>query len=208
VGADNSVTAVDLVSSAGPGKIKFGIWLREDHTLRHRRYPCRDHSPIWQCSASSTGLPWMPGRTRRRGGGDPVLGGKAPSRCSWHGRTFAVGTSSVELGPGRSVKAHADAVGPRPQDPAGGVSGVVRRCREVLLATQDCHRKVQSCGLPQWCSGATILSRICTCISTCISLSRPVVLGYSILPSACAGVCTASELGTRASSCGCCSWGS
>jgi len=29
------ITAVDLVSSAGPGKIKFGIWLREDHTLRH-----------------------------------------------------------------------------------------------------------------------------------------------------------------------------
>ena len=30
-----------------------------------------------------------------------------------------------------SVEAHADAAGPRPQDPAGGVSGVLRRCRGV-----------------------------------------------------------------------------
>ncbi len=38
MGADNPVTAVDLVSSAGPGKVKFGIWLREGRTLRHCRF--------------------------------------------------------------------------------------------------------------------------------------------------------------------------
>src|SRR5271166_144039 len=66
VGADYPVTAVDLVSSAGPGKIKFGILLREDHTLRHCRYPCHGRSPFWQCSVSSAGLPCSPAPTAPR----------------------------------------------------------------------------------------------------------------------------------------------
>jgi hypothetical protein len=41
VGAENAVTAVDLVSSAGPGKVKSGVRLREGHTLR--RFPCSCH---------------------------------------------------------------------------------------------------------------------------------------------------------------------
>jgi len=37
VGAENPVTAVDVVSSAAPGKVRFGIWLREGCTFRHFR---------------------------------------------------------------------------------------------------------------------------------------------------------------------------
>ncbi len=37
VGAENPVTAVDLVSSAGPGKVRSGIRLREGYTFRHCR---------------------------------------------------------------------------------------------------------------------------------------------------------------------------
>ncbi len=41
VGADNSVTGIDLVSSsAGPEKVKFGIWLRGGRWLRHCRFSC------------------------------------------------------------------------------------------------------------------------------------------------------------------------
>src|SRR5215831_764788 len=35
VGADNPVTVLDLVSFAGSRGLKFGIWLREGHRLRH-----------------------------------------------------------------------------------------------------------------------------------------------------------------------------
>ena len=45
VGAGNSVTAVDLVSSAEPGKIKLGIWLRGSHALGHFQYSCYYDSP-------------------------------------------------------------------------------------------------------------------------------------------------------------------
>jgi len=37
-GAGNPVTAIDLVSSAGPGKVKVGIWLRGGRMLRRCRF--------------------------------------------------------------------------------------------------------------------------------------------------------------------------
>jgi hypothetical protein len=40
VGADNPVTALDPVSSAGSWGLKFGIWLREGHRLRHCQHSC------------------------------------------------------------------------------------------------------------------------------------------------------------------------
>jgi hypothetical protein len=46
--ADNSVTAADpVIFLSGREKIKFAIWLREGHVLRHLEYSC--HSPIWRC---------------------------------------------------------------------------------------------------------------------------------------------------------------
>jgi putative transposase len=41
------------VSSAGSGKGKFSIWLREDRTLRHFQHSCHYDSPASQRRASS-----------------------------------------------------------------------------------------------------------------------------------------------------------
>ena len=38
VGADNSVTAADLVSCAGKRRGKFGIWLRGSYAVRHFQF--------------------------------------------------------------------------------------------------------------------------------------------------------------------------
>jgi putative transposase len=60
VGADNVVTAVDLVFPAGLRRVKFGIWLRESLAIRHCQYLCRNDSLIWWCSVYSAGLPCWP----------------------------------------------------------------------------------------------------------------------------------------------------
>lgn len=57
VDADYYVTAVDLVSSTGSEKVKFGIRLREGLTLRHCQYLCHYDSPIWRCCGCSAGWP-------------------------------------------------------------------------------------------------------------------------------------------------------
>ena len=46
VGADNLVTAVDLVFSCRTRRAKFGIWLRESAGIRHCQYPCHCESLI------------------------------------------------------------------------------------------------------------------------------------------------------------------
>ncbi len=62
VGADNSVTGIDLVpSSAGPEDVKFGIWLRGGRWLRHCRFSCHYGSLTSPCSGYSAGSPCSPG---------------------------------------------------------------------------------------------------------------------------------------------------
>ena len=65
VGADNGVTAADLVFTVVPGFTKFGIWLREHDGLRHCQYSCHYDWPTWRCSASSAGLPCSPAPTAK-----------------------------------------------------------------------------------------------------------------------------------------------
>jgi hypothetical protein len=55
VGADYSVTAADLVSSAAPGGAKFGIWLRGGQSFRHFQYSCHCDSPTSRPCECSVG---------------------------------------------------------------------------------------------------------------------------------------------------------
>jgi uncharacterized integral membrane protein len=66
VGADYSVTGVELVPSAWIGKVKFSIRLREGRQLRHFRYSCHHESPTSQCCRCSAGWPCSPGQIRLR----------------------------------------------------------------------------------------------------------------------------------------------
>ena len=62
VGAENPVTAADLVSPVGRVAVKLGIRLREGLTFRHFQYPCHYVSRTLRCSAHSAGLPCPPGQ--------------------------------------------------------------------------------------------------------------------------------------------------
>ena len=66
VGADNPVTAADLVALCRTRTLELGIWLREGLTLRHCQYPCHYDSLIWRCCACSAGSPCLPGPTAPR----------------------------------------------------------------------------------------------------------------------------------------------
>jgi hypothetical protein len=49
VGADYPGTAADLISSAGAGEVKSGIWLRESRALGHLQYSRHYDSLISRC---------------------------------------------------------------------------------------------------------------------------------------------------------------
>ena len=57
VGADNTVTAVDLVFSYLIGRVVFGVWLRESPPVWHFKYSCHYDSLISRCSTYSAGSP-------------------------------------------------------------------------------------------------------------------------------------------------------
>ncbi len=66
VGAENDVTAADLVFAVVRRFTKFDIWLREHSRLGHCQYSWHYDSPTGQCSASSAGLPCSPAPTATR----------------------------------------------------------------------------------------------------------------------------------------------
>jgi putative transposase len=63
VGADNPVIAADLVSCAGWGMVRLGIWLRVGPAIRHRQYSCQYDWPTWRCCVCSAGSPCCPALT-------------------------------------------------------------------------------------------------------------------------------------------------
>ncbi len=84
----------------------------------------------------------LPGYTDRATGFEKAIGGER--RGTTTRRHNAAGSSAASApGPvSGPVEAHANAVGPWPQDPAGGVAGPCG-VAGVSLATQDCdERKV------------------------------------------------------------------
>lgn len=66
VGAENSVTAADLVIADVCGFTNFGIWLCEHSRIRHCQFSCHYDSPTWRCSVSSAGSPCSPAPTGPR----------------------------------------------------------------------------------------------------------------------------------------------
>jgi hypothetical protein len=63
VGAENDVTAVDLVFPVGRGIINLGIRSRRRSRFGHRGFLCHYGSPIWRFSECSAGSLCSPGPT-------------------------------------------------------------------------------------------------------------------------------------------------
>lgn len=104
--------------------------------------------------------------------GIPKIHHAPPADRSEHGVVERSARGYVSALDGKMIQHEAILADPapaRPQDPAGGVSGVLRRCRESLPGKRRTVISVaQSYGLPQYCSLATNAVKKCTCTRTCV----------------------------------------